>query len=146
MNMTELPKENLDLILMANLQQNRVNSAHTKRTATHREEKVRQLASVKFFLHGTQICKSTYLFAHGVGNTRYRNLCKHYDAHGFTPRRHGNTGRCAANALSLNDEQNVINFITNFTDYNARPLSDRMPKMKDYTVMILPSDVTKANL
>ena len=144
--MTELPKENLDLILMANLQQNRAKSTHTKRTATNREEKERQRASVKFFLHGKQVCKSTYLFAHGVGNTRYRNLCKHYDAHGFTPRRHGNTGRCAANALSLNDEQNVINFITNFADYNAMPLPGRMPKMKDYTVMMLPSDVTKANL
>ena len=144
--MTELPKENLDLILMANLQQNRVKSAHIKRTTTHREEKERQRASVKFFLHGKQVCKFTYLFAHGVGNTRYRNLCKHYDAHGFTPRRHGTTERCAANALSLNDEQNVINFITNFADYNAMPLPGRMPKMKDYTVMMLPSDVTKANL
>ena len=136
MNMTELPKENLDLILMANLQQNRVKSAHTKRTATHREEKERQCAFVKFFLHGTQVCKSTYLFAHGVGNTRYRNLCKHYDAHGFTPTRHGNTGRCAANALSLNDEQNVINCIRNFANYNAFPLPGRMPTMKDYTVMM----------
>ena len=48
MNMMELPKENLDLTLMANLQQNRVKSAHTKWTATRREEKERQRASVKF--------------------------------------------------------------------------------------------------
>ena len=145
-NMTELPKENLDLILLANLQQNRVNSAHTKQSSTHKEEKDRQRASVKFFLHGVQVCKATYLFAHAVGNTRYRNICKHYDTHGFTPRRHGNTGRCAANALSLNDERHVINFITTFAEYNAMPLPGRMPKMKDYTVMMLPSDVTKANL
>ena len=105
MNMTELPKENLDLILLANLQQNRVNSAHTKQTCTHKEEKDRQRASVKLFLHGIQVCKAMYLFAHGVGNARYRNICKHYDIRGFTPRRHGNTGRCAAKALSLNDER-----------------------------------------
>ena len=48
MNMTELPKINLDLTLMANLQPNRVKSAHTKCTATHREEQERQRASVKF--------------------------------------------------------------------------------------------------
>ena len=87
-----------------------------------------------------------YLFAHGVGNTRYRNICKHYDTHGFTPRRHTITGRCAANALSLNDERHVINFITTFADCNAMSLPGRMPKMKDYTVRMLPSDVTKANL
>ena len=68
-NMTELPKENLDLILLANLQQNRVNSAHTQQTSTHKEEKDRQRASVvvlkwytserprifKLFLHGIQV-------------------------------------------------------------------------------------------
>ena len=43
-NMTELPKENLDLILLGNLQQNRVNSAHTQQTSTHKEEKDRQRA------------------------------------------------------------------------------------------------------
>ena len=64
-------------------------------------------------------------------------------------RRHGNTGQCAANALSLNDERHVINFIITFANYNAMPLPGRMPKMMDYTVytvMMLSSDVTKANL
>ena len=144
--MTELPKENLDLILLANLQQNRVNSAHTQQTSTHKEEKDRQWASVKLFLHGIQVWKATYLFAHGVGNTWYRNICKHYDSHGFTPIRHSITRRCAANALSLNDERHVINFITTFADCNAMSLPGRMPKMKDYTVMMLSNDVTKANL
>ena len=46
--MMEFRKENLDLILLANLQQNRVNSAHTKQTSTPKEEKNRQRASVKF--------------------------------------------------------------------------------------------------
>ena len=55
LNMTELPKENLDLFLLANLQQNRVNSAHTQQASTHKEEKNRQRASVKLFLHGIQV-------------------------------------------------------------------------------------------
>ena len=40
----------------------------------------------------------------------------------------------------------MINFITTFADCNAMSLPGRMPKMKDYMVMMLPSDVTKANL
>ena len=52
-NMTELPKENLDLILLANLQQNRVNSAHTQQTSTHKEEKDSEL--LLLFLHGIRL-------------------------------------------------------------------------------------------
>ena len=35
---------------------------------------------------------------------------------------------------------------TTFADCNAMSLPGRMPKMKDYTVMMLPGDVTKAYL
>ena len=73
-------------------------------------------------------------------------MCKHYDNHGFGPRRHGNVGKSSHNAFSISDEQSVISFISNYADYNAMPLPGRMPKMKDYTVMMLPSDVTKTNL
>ena len=143
--MAELSKENVDLVILANMQQNRVNSSQTKQTTSHKEGKERRRASVKFFLLGRQVCRSTYLFAHGVGIKRYKNLCKHYDNHGFGPRRHGNVGKSSHNAFSISDEQNVISFISNYADYNAMPLPGRMPKMKDYTVMMLPSDVTKSN-
>ena len=93
LNMAELTKENVDLIILANMQQNRINSSQTKQTATHTDRKERRRASVKFFLLGRQVCRSTYLFAHGVGIKRYKNLCKHYDNHGFGPRRHGNVGK-----------------------------------------------------
>ena len=146
LNMAELTKENVDLVILANMQQNRVNAGQTKQTATHKEDKERQRASVKFFLFGRQVCRSTYLFAHGVGLKRYKNLCKHYDRNGFGTRRHGNVGKSSHNAFAISDEQNVIKFISNYADYNAMPLPGRMPKMKDYTVMMLPSDVTKSNL
>ena len=49
LNMAELTKENVDLVILANMQQNRVNAGQTKQTATHKEDKERQRASVKFF-------------------------------------------------------------------------------------------------
>ena len=69
-------------------------------------------------------------------------MCKHYDRNGFGTRRHGNVGKSSHNAFTISDEQNVIKFISNYADYNAMPLPGRMPKMKDYTVIMLPSDVT----
>ena len=86
LNMAELTKESVvDLIILANMQQNRINSCQTKQTATHTDRKERRRASVKFFLLGRQVCRSAYLFAHGVGIKRYKNMCKHYDNHGFKP-------------------------------------------------------------
>ena len=107
-NMAEFSKENVDLIILANMQQKKVNSSQTKQTTSHKDGKVRRRAAVKFFLLGRQVCRSTYLFAHGVGIKRYKNLCKHYDNHGFGPRRHGNVGKSSHNAFSISDEQNVI--------------------------------------
>ena len=72
LNMAELTKENVDLIILANMQQNRINSSQTKQTATHTDRKERRRASVKFFLLGRQVCRSTYLFAHEVGIKRYK--------------------------------------------------------------------------
>ena len=124
LNMTELPKENVDLIILANVQHSRENSSQTKQTATHTDRKERHRASVKFFLIARQVCRSTYLFAHGVGIKRYKNLCKHYGP-------------------SLSDEQSVISFISNYANYNSMPLPGKLPKIKDYTVMMLPCCITK---
>ena len=67
LNMAELTKENVYLIILANMQHNRVISSQTKQTATHTDRKAQRRASVKFFLLGRQGCRSTYLFAYGVG-------------------------------------------------------------------------------
>ena len=120
LNMAELTKENVYLIVLANMQHNRSNSSQTKQTATHTDRKARRRASVKFFLLGRQGCRSTYLFAYGVGIKKHKNLCKHYGP-------------------SLSDEQSAISFISNYADYNSMPLPGRMPNMKDYIVMMLPS-------
>ena len=39
-----------------------------------------------------------------------------------------------------------MTFIQNFADCHAMPLPGRMPNMKDYSVMMLPSDMTKSGI
>lgn len=39
-----------------------------------------------------------------------------------------------------------MTYIQNYADENAMPLPGRMPRMRDYTVMMLPSDTTKAEI
>lgn len=72
---------------------------------------------------------------------RYINLYKHYEAQGFALRTHDNTGRCASNALSLNAEQNVIDFIRNFADYNVMPLPGKFQNA--HNEGLYGNDVTK---
>ena len=146
LNMSEIPCESLDLILLSHMQQTRLNTEQAKTTQKTPKVSDRKIASVKFHLFGLQVCKKTYLFAHGVGEKRYRNLCKHFDANGVTPRIHKNTKKVPHNAYSAEEEKQVVTFIQNFADCHAMPLPGRMPNMKDYSVMILPSDMTKSGI
>ena len=147
--MSEIPPESLDLILLSHMQQTRLTPKQaktTQKTASHTKVSERKIASVQFSLFGLQVCKKTYLFAHGVGEKRYRNLCKHFDVNGVTPRIHKNTRKVPHNACSAEQEKQVVTFIQNFADCHAMPLPGRMPNMKDYSVMMLPSDVTKSGV
>ena len=112
--MSEIPPESLDLILLSHMQQTRLTPKQaktTQRTAPHPKVSERKIASVQFSLFGLQVCKKTYLFAHGVGEKRYRNLCKHFDANGVTTRIHKNTRKVPHNACSVEQEKQGINFI-----------------------------------
>ena len=94
LNMLEIPCESLDLILLYHMQQTRLNAEQaktTQKTPSHTKVSYRKIASVRFHLFGLEVCKKTCLFAHGVGEKRYRNLCKYFNANGVTPRIHKNT-------------------------------------------------------
>lgn len=147
--MSEIPSESIDLILLSHMQQTRLNTEHSKttqKTPSHTKVSDRKIASVRFYLFGLQVCKKTYLFAHGIGEKRYRNLCTHFDLNGVTPRVHKNTRKIPHNAYSVDEEKQVVTFIQNFADCHAMPLPGRMPNMKDYSVMMLPSDMTKSGI
>ena len=149
LNMSELPDENRDLIILSHMQQTRLtkeSNPNTQKSDSHTQVSVRQRASVKFFLFGHAVCRTTYLFAHGIGIKRYKNLCKHFDINGVTPRIHKNTGSIPKHGVTVEEEQNAVTFIRNFAEKFAMPLPGRMPRMKDYTVMMLPSDVTKSEI
>ena len=67
MNMTDLPKENLDLASMANLQQNKIKSAHTKRIAINTEKHERKGETMCLCDVHLVWSTSLQMFAHGIG-------------------------------------------------------------------------------
>lgn len=99
-----------------------------------------------FFYHGRLICLKTFLFIHSIGKKRFRNLLKRYQLNGVSPRVHENVKRRPWNAASFSDKERAVTFIKNFAEAHALPLPGQMPKFYDYSIMLLPSDVSKASV
>ncbi len=59
---------------------------------------------------------------------------------------HGNRKRKPWNAARFEDKERALTFITNYADVHALPLPGRLPRFKDYNVMLLPSETTKASV
>ena len=134
LNMSQIQSESLDLILLSHVQQTRLNKDNaktTQKTPSHPKVSGRKMASVRFFLFGLQVCTKT---------------CLYFDLNGVTARVHKNTRRLPYNACSAEEEKQVVAFIPNFADCHAMLLPGRMPNMKDYSVMMLPSDMTKSGI
>lgn len=80
---------------------------------------------------------------HGIGKARFRNLVKHYKSNGVSARMHGNCKHKPWNAARFEDKERAVTFITKV---HALPLPGRMPHFKDYNIMLLPSETTKASV
>ena len=63
-----------------------------------------------FFHNGIRICKSTFLFLHGMSKKKFHNIKKSFSEHGLQPRVHGNTKRIPHHALSFDVTQSVLKF------------------------------------
>ena len=94
-------------------------------------------ASMTFVLFGRNVCRTTYLFAHGIGIKR---LSKHHDEVAVTPKHHGSSGRVSYN---VSDQEHVVKFIKNVITEHAVPPPGRLPRMSDFTGMMLLNDITK---
>lgn len=99
-----------------------------------------------FFYKTRNICLKTFMFLHGIGKKRFRNLLKHYQLNGLAVRTHGNTRKLPWNSSTIEDKERAIIFIKNFGEANSLPLPGRLPKFHDYNIMLLPTNVSKASL
>ena len=137
----ELSRDELDLVILAQLQACRTMLDQPSLHCTH-HERITERCVTTYYTHGIQICRKTFMFLHHVSKKRLENLIRHYDELGLCTRVHGNTNRLPKNAFSLEETVHVTTFITNYARAHAVPLPGCLPSHKD-KVMILPSDITK---
>ena len=144
MQMSELENDHLDLVILSQIHAHHFTNELVGHRRIDTRERVREYTT--FFYHGRSICLKTFLFIHSIGKKRFRNLLKHYQLNGVSPRVHGNVKRRPWNAASFPDKERAVTFIKNFAEAHALPLPGRMPKFYDYSIMLLPSDVSKASV
>lgn len=127
----------LDMLVLANL------DAHRHKNETSMPDSIKR-TPVNYYFCGNRVCKETFLFAHGIGPKRYKNLVAHFDKNGLIPRMHGNTKRLPANTISLEWTKSIYNFIENFATIHALPLPGRLPhQSSDEKALLLPTHMTK---
>ena len=78
------------------------------RTHTHTQVADWKHSSMTFVLFGRNVCRTTNVFAHGIGIKRYKRLNKHHDESGATSKHHGSSGKVAS------DQKHVVKFINYF--------------------------------
>jgi hypothetical protein len=144
MMMAELESSQLDCVILGQIGAHRFSG---KLAGHHVKGKQRRRHGyTTFFYQGRKVCLKTFLFLHVMGKKRFRNLVKHFQENGMAPRIHGNTNRLPWNASSFHDKKRAITFIKNYSEIHALPLPGRMPKFNDYSIMLLPTDASKASV
>ena len=140
----ELSKDELDLVVLAQIRAHRKTSDQETLRSSHHATKEDKSRS-QFFISGVRICLTTFLFIHCMSRFRYEGLVHHFEEHGVCTRQHGNMKRLPGNATPQEDITRLTTFIKNYARAHAMPLPGRVPGHRD-KVMILPSDVTKAEV
>ena len=131
----ELSRDELDLVILGKL------------AAFLRVDKARPQQHRAHFLHGGQkVCKKTFLFLHGIGEMRLKNLMKHFKQNGITGRTHGNTRHRPHHALSLPTVKSVVTFIVNYSEQHSLALPGRIPGYSRTDIQLLPSSTSKKSI
>ena len=136
MNYHEMSATELDMLVLANLDAHR-----------HNDGGEHARVSIDYYFGGKRTCKATFLFAHGIGSKKYKNLIAHFENNGLVPRRHGNTKQLPANTIPFAKTQILVGFIQHFATIHALPLPGRLPgQYSDEKALLLPSNMSKRHV
>ncbi|XP_072298341.1 uncharacterized protein [Eucyclogobius newberryi] len=116
-------------------------------TSTKKPQKKRKFARTSFFIGGTEVCRSTFLFLMAIGKDTLTDIIKHYDENGATPRLRKKRAQPQPRSrrfISHEVIHTVVEFIKNYAEVHYIMLPGRHPGHKDWHVKLLPTHVTKA--
>lgn len=152
----ELSKLEQDLVVLAHFEFHRqdlslgqVYAAATRKKYGSRAHTNKSRIDMSYSFRDVSICKKMFLFIHDMGNDRYKALIKHFDEMGLVSRKHGLQGKPAyRKTKNLTPEllQKIVDFVKNFAAQVSIPLPGRLPNVKDFKMVKLPSSETKMSV
>ncbi|XP_053391377.1 uncharacterized protein LOC128554153 [Mercenaria mercenaria] len=92
------------------------------------------------------MCRETFMFCHGISKNKLANIASSLDKNGLKPRTHGNTGKMPKHDLSMTDIEQIVSFLSSYANANGLPLPGRLPNYRQESVILLPSDQSKADI
>ena len=135
-----LTHDELDLVLMGSI----MSTIMTNDVAWCRHKPTKRSRIRQHYMHnGHTVCKTTFMFLHGVGKKRLIAVKDQYKNNGLETRIHKNSKRLPHNYRSLDVIKNVTRFLQNYTEENAILLPGRIPGYKRDDIKILPSSQSK---
>ena len=107
--MVELTNEELDLVVMGQV----MAGCFTGEISSHREQE-RGKSYTIFYHQGIKVCQKTFLFLHAIGYGRFKAIKASYLTRGVAARVHGNKGKSTKFRLSLQEIQDVVQYVMNY--------------------------------
>ena len=104
----------------------------------HHLTQQRKRTYTQFMHSGQRICKSTFMYIHGIGEKRLKNLVKHHNNKGLITREHGNTRKMPSHTLTLQSVEYVVRFLHSLADEQGLVLPGRVPGYKRDNLKLLP--------
>ncbi|XP_054155388.1 uncharacterized protein LOC128953878 [Oppia nitens] len=83
--------------------------------------KRRQKSTVRFLWRGRPVCKSLFLYVHGITKPKWTYLKKRYHRYGVEPREHQNKVNPVNNrAINTEERKSIADYIVGYAKQNAR--------------------------
>ena len=122
-------------------------SSNEETTSTNKKiAHERKRASTTYYHQGKAICQEMFLFVHGIGSKRLKNVKAALNSEGVGARIHGNTKRLPKNALTFHSVEFVVRFLLNYTEQHGLLLPGCVPGYSRDDIKLLPFSVSKKHI
>ena len=140
----ELDRSSLDLVLLGQIMATNSQSSLLQRS--HQKSATRKKTRMSYYHQGIQICRTTFLFLHGIGKRRLDNVRVSYENDGLISRTHGNCNRRPHNGFTTHELIHCVTYIKNYAETNGILLPGRIPGYKRMDIQLLPTHTTKRSV
>ena len=128
----------MDLIIKVQLLHHRNNSIET--VATKHNANERKNPRQQYYFNCQQVCRETFAFAHAVSRKTIDSIAQSLDKDGLVARTHGNKGKSTKHALTVQDVQNVKQFLVIYANKYDYPYQEDYQTLEMKKALLLPSE------